>query len=303
VTDKAPHGASDLVPLAERLRWFWVFRLVTLVAMPGLAWLAAADLLVSGRTLVLVAAGYLLATGLVDLLWRRAGRRMLGVFSAVLILDALFLAFVAYAAGDAQSPAAVPDGGPPGGGGAAGVVPDGAQAGAVALGAGLRHLQRPGPRTAGRRPLRRGLGGALPRARRLRGAVLARHARHRDLLGRERAGAAAPSVRPGGAGAAERRRGVRRHAGRGGRRAADQPGGHLRPRPAAGHRGTADAFGLLASRGTQGRPVGAYQEAEGSVVRRAVEGRRTLLVQGIDGRPTRGRPGCCTTPATCWWCR
>ena len=97
------NSAQDLVPLRERLRYFWIFRLVAVAIVPVFAALVGADLLVGSVTLAAVSAGYLLAAGAVDLVWRQAQSRMLGVFAAVLILDALYLAYIAYAAGESAS--------------------------------------------------------------------------------------------------------------------------------------------------------------------------------------------------------
>jgi diguanylate cyclase (GGDEF)-like protein len=69
-----------------------------------LTWLLGGDLLVGSTTLVAVTAAYLLAVGLVDLGWRWAQRRLLGVFAAILILDAVYLSWIAYAAGDSANP-------------------------------------------------------------------------------------------------------------------------------------------------------------------------------------------------------
>lgn len=97
-------GASDLVPLRERLRGFWAFRLVCVLAIPGFALLVPEPLLLDAPTLVVVTGGYLALSGLLHLVWHFAQRRLLGVVAGVLILDALYLALIAYAAGDAQSP-------------------------------------------------------------------------------------------------------------------------------------------------------------------------------------------------------
>ena len=96
-------SAQDLVPLRERLRYFWMFRLVAVAVVPVFAALVDAVLLVDGLTLAAVSLGYLALAGVIDAVWRRAQSRMLGVFAAVLILDALFLAYVAYAAGDSAN--------------------------------------------------------------------------------------------------------------------------------------------------------------------------------------------------------
>jgi diguanylate cyclase (GGDEF)-like protein len=98
------HSAQDLVPLEERLRWFWGFRLAAVALVPLFAWLVASQLLVSGWVLAATTAGYLGLSWLLHLLWRASRRRLLRLFVGVLILDALYLAFVAYAAGDSLSP-------------------------------------------------------------------------------------------------------------------------------------------------------------------------------------------------------
>lgn len=97
-------GAQDLVPLRERLRYFWVFRLVCVLAVPVFAVLVDGDLLVGASRLALVTAGYLGLSLVLQLVWQRAQRRLLSVVAGVLILDALYLALIAYAAGDSLSP-------------------------------------------------------------------------------------------------------------------------------------------------------------------------------------------------------
>ena len=100
----ASADAQDLVPLQERLRHFWLFRLVAVGSVPVFTWLLGSELLVSTSTLALVTLVYLGLAGAVDLGWRWAQSRQLGVFAAILILDALYLAWIAYAAGESQSP-------------------------------------------------------------------------------------------------------------------------------------------------------------------------------------------------------
>ncbi len=98
------HSAQDLVPLEERLRYFWMFRLAAVATVPVFAWMVSSQLLVSGWLLTGVTAGYLAVSLGLHLVWRAAGRRLLRLFVGVLILDALYLAFVAYAAGNSLSP-------------------------------------------------------------------------------------------------------------------------------------------------------------------------------------------------------
>lgn len=96
-------SGQDLVPLQERLRWFWVFRAAAVTCVPLFAWLVRDELLVRGSTLAAVTAAYLGVAAGVHLLWRRSGRRLLGLFASVLILDALYLSWLAYASGEALS--------------------------------------------------------------------------------------------------------------------------------------------------------------------------------------------------------
>ena len=98
------HSAQDLVPLEERLRYFWMFRLAVVMTVPVFASMVASQLLVSGWALAGVTAGYLAVSWGLHLVWRTVGRRLLRVFVGVLILDALYLAFIAYAAGNSLSP-------------------------------------------------------------------------------------------------------------------------------------------------------------------------------------------------------
>lgn len=97
-------SAQDLVPLAERLRYFWVFRIAAVASVPLFASLVSSELLVGTTAMLSVTALYLGLSGLLHLVWRAAGKRLLGVFSAVLIFDALYLAWIAYAAGNSLSP-------------------------------------------------------------------------------------------------------------------------------------------------------------------------------------------------------
>src|SRR5687767_10100779 len=93
-------GTHELVPLAERARYMRVFRLVAAAlvlagtaALPGMRAVPAADLL-------LVTAAYALVALLGEAVWHLAARRALPLFGALLILDGVFLAWVAYVAVD-----------------------------------------------------------------------------------------------------------------------------------------------------------------------------------------------------------
>jgi diguanylate cyclase (GGDEF)-like protein len=102
---KAAWQASDLVPLAERLRYMRLFRVGTaiLVLMYGL--LGWGSSLGPGRLALFGAtAAYLLVSLGGDLLWRVSGRRGLSLFGALLITDGLYLATVSYVTGATGSP-------------------------------------------------------------------------------------------------------------------------------------------------------------------------------------------------------
>ena len=97
-------GSHELVPLAERTRYMRAFRLVAAalvvaatLALPGMRAVSAADLLaVTGAYAVLALLG--------EALWHVAARRALPLFGALLVLDGVFLAWVAYAAVEPASP-------------------------------------------------------------------------------------------------------------------------------------------------------------------------------------------------------
>ena len=90
-------SAQELVPLAERLRWLWLFRVLALTtvgvftASVGDAWT------VPGRTLLLATAAYLSVELAMHLLWRLSQQRMLRLFAAVLVVDGCYLAWIAWA--------------------------------------------------------------------------------------------------------------------------------------------------------------------------------------------------------------
>ena len=96
--------AQELVPLAERLRWLWLFRVLALVtvgvftASSGDAWT------VPGRTLLLVTAVYLGVELAMHVLWRLSQQRMLRLFAAVLVVDGCYLAWMAWAVDGAGGP-------------------------------------------------------------------------------------------------------------------------------------------------------------------------------------------------------
>ena len=103
MTSRPQWKASDLVPLADRIRSMHVFRGVLaaiVVAFAQLGWTRG----VSPTDLSLGTVAYLLASGASYAVWRLLRRRGLVLLSASLIGDGLYLAWVSYATGGTQSP-------------------------------------------------------------------------------------------------------------------------------------------------------------------------------------------------------
>jgi diguanylate cyclase (GGDEF)-like protein len=96
---------SDLVPLAERMRYMQVFRVggAALVLLYGiLGWGGALSL--GLLPLVQSTAAYLAFSLAGYALWRASRRRGLWLFGAMLIIDGVYLAWISYATGAAASP-------------------------------------------------------------------------------------------------------------------------------------------------------------------------------------------------------
>jgi diguanylate cyclase (GGDEF)-like protein len=103
VITSAP-SAADLVPLAERMRWLWLFRIAALGTIAIFVPSTADQLLVSQPAIALGVAAYLVVQLSLDLLWRFSGARQLRLFGALLVCDGIFLGWIAYAAGDVPVP-------------------------------------------------------------------------------------------------------------------------------------------------------------------------------------------------------
>ena len=97
-------SAADLVPLAERLRWLWLFRFVAVLTVAVFAPVLDDRLLVGLDDVALVTVGYLAIQAAMETLWRLSHDRGLRRFGAVLVVDGLYLAWIAYAAADAPVP-------------------------------------------------------------------------------------------------------------------------------------------------------------------------------------------------------
>ena len=95
--------ADELVPLAQRMRYMRLFRLAMGVGL--IAFAAYAPDVVGAASLDVAkgAAVYLLVSFAAEGLWRLLGKRGLYLFGAMLIMDGVFLAWMAYLTGGAAS--------------------------------------------------------------------------------------------------------------------------------------------------------------------------------------------------------
>jgi diguanylate cyclase (GGDEF)-like protein len=93
----ARSSAQELVPLAERLRWLWLFRMLAVVTVAGFAPSVGDAWAVAGQTVLLGTAAYLAVELAMHVLWRLSQERMLRLFAAVLVVDGMYLAWVAWA--------------------------------------------------------------------------------------------------------------------------------------------------------------------------------------------------------------
>jgi two-component system, cell cycle response regulator len=103
--NKARVQTTDLVPLAERVRYMQLFRVGTLALVVLYALLVSGTRLGPGLTGLLAAsAAYMLLAVGAEAFWQLSRRRGLALFGAMLILDGLYLASVSYATGATASP-------------------------------------------------------------------------------------------------------------------------------------------------------------------------------------------------------
>ena len=103
VSSKIRTIADELVPLAQRMRYMRLFRLAMGL---GVVLFAAYAPDVVGASPMEVGKGvvvYMLCSFAAEGLWRLVGRRGLYLFGAMLIMDGVFLAWLAYLTGGASS--------------------------------------------------------------------------------------------------------------------------------------------------------------------------------------------------------
>ena len=104
VNAKVRTVADELVPLAQRMRYMRLFRVA--MGLASLAFAAYAPDVVGAGPLAIGKglAVYLLVSVAAEGLWRLVGRRGLFLFGAMLIVDGVFLAWLAYLTGGSASP-------------------------------------------------------------------------------------------------------------------------------------------------------------------------------------------------------
>lgn len=100
----ASAGAGELVPIADRLRYMQLFRLVLIAVVAGAAALARDALDASITALVAVSAAYLVVTALTTLTSRMSRTGAQRIFGLALMLDGVYLGWASYATGGAGSP-------------------------------------------------------------------------------------------------------------------------------------------------------------------------------------------------------
>ena len=101
-TNAKPSG--EIVPLADRLRYTQVFRLAVTVGVLGAVFLSGEMLEVERSLLLMSIGGYAALTVLGYALWRFVRRQAVTLFGALLIIDGVFLAWIAQATGGSASP-------------------------------------------------------------------------------------------------------------------------------------------------------------------------------------------------------
>ncbi|MBW3594605.1 MAG: sensor domain-containing diguanylate cyclase [Actinobacteria bacterium] len=103
-SDHSPASAQEIASLAERMGYLQALRATFAVAVIG-STIAASDIVGASLTdLVFLSAAYLVPSVVLETARRRVGRRGIVVVEGMLLVDAVYLALVAYATGGIQSP-------------------------------------------------------------------------------------------------------------------------------------------------------------------------------------------------------
>ncbi len=96
--------SAEVVPIADRTRYMQAFRLALLPVVGLVAWLSRDSLDTSGTALALVTVAYLAMSLVAHLAWQVSRRGALALFSGMLIVDGLYLAWASYVTGSGGSP-------------------------------------------------------------------------------------------------------------------------------------------------------------------------------------------------------
>ena len=95
---------AEVVPLTERMRYMLAFRFALVPVIALVAYLSSESLETSVAAIVLATVGYLAAAVISHLTWRASHRFGLWLFTGMLLLDGVYLAWTAYASGGSLSP-------------------------------------------------------------------------------------------------------------------------------------------------------------------------------------------------------
>jgi two-component system cell cycle response regulator len=101
---EARWSASEIVPIAERLRYMRLFRLVAVLLVVVFALTAHDSVGVPFERLAYITALYIATSFATDGIWRFSRRGGTLLFGGMLIIDGLYLAWVSYATGGNASP-------------------------------------------------------------------------------------------------------------------------------------------------------------------------------------------------------
>src|SRR3954470_19285990 len=96
--------ASELVPIADRMRLMHGFRLLAAVCAAVSAVIAVNPLSASVTALVAVTATYIALSFGAHAVWKLSGQGAILLFGAMLIVDGVYLGWASYATGGAASP-------------------------------------------------------------------------------------------------------------------------------------------------------------------------------------------------------
>jgi diguanylate cyclase (GGDEF)-like protein len=100
----AKRHSAEIVPLADRLRYTQMMRLLAAAIVGGTTMLVPGTLEYGRALLLLSTCAYLMLTLLGYVLWRFVSRQAVMLFGALLIVDGIYLAWAAEATGGAASP-------------------------------------------------------------------------------------------------------------------------------------------------------------------------------------------------------